>query len=576
MRTVSLLCVLVLAKLAMLIGREVPLSAWTPFAYFWQDLLVVLLFAALDTLTRRRPWVAWTAYAVIVLYAAVNVPVARVLSTPLTCPMFRAAAGPLGDSIGHHATALNVALLLLVVAAGAGFPWLFRHVRPRHVLIGALALLPFVALGIVGGAQVETLGLHRNAVVAVVTSAFPRIGAAADPAPQAEPLGGPAAAEDLSRFRGVAAGRNVVLVFTESAAAPYLRPYGAAEDPMPNLTELAGQGLLFENTYAVYPESVKGLFPLLCARYPAMDTEPEQYEKIKTPSLAAVLREQGYRTALFHSGRFRYLGMESMLRNRGYDLLEDAGDIGGRRESSFGIDEPSTIRRLLRWVDGLPRGQRFLATWIPIAGHHPYETPEPGPFPDDEEIDRYRNAQHYADASLGALLRGLRERGLDKDTLVVVMGDHGQAFGQHPGNFGHTLFLYEENVRVPFAIAAPGAIEGPVRVKRIASQVDLAPTVLDLLALPAPEDYQGRSLLGEREEAALFFTDYSLGLLGLREGNWKFICEVGAGRSKLYDLGVDPGEKQSVAERHPERVERYRQYLLRWAAAQRGLVAGSR
>src|SRR5262249_59485396 len=84
----------------------------------------------------------------------------------------------------------------------------------------------------------------------------------------------------------------------------------------------------------------------------------------------------------------------------------------------------------------------------------------------------------------------------------------------------------------------------------------------------------GGGVLGGREEAGVFLTAYSLGRLGLREGNWKFIWEVGAGRSKLYDLGVAPGEKQSVAERPPERVERYRQYLLRWAAAQRGLVAG--
>src|SRR5262249_2308951 len=131
MRTVSLLCVLVLAKLATLIGQPVPLSAWTPFAYFWQDLVVVLLFAALDALTRRRPWVGWTVYGAIVLYAAVNVPVARVMSTPLTWPMLRAVGGPLGDSIAHHATPLNIALLLLVVAAGAGCPWLFRRVRPR-------------------------------------------------------------------------------------------------------------------------------------------------------------------------------------------------------------------------------------------------------------------------------------------------------------------------------------------------------------------------------------------------------------------------------------------------------------
>jgi hypothetical protein len=192
MRTASLLGVLLLAKLLMLAGRGVPLSFWTPFAYIWQDLLVVLLFALLDTLTRWRwSWVGWTVYGALVLYAAVNVPVARVLSTPLTWPMIRAAGAPLGDSIAHYATALYVGLLLLVVAAGVGFPWLFRRVQPRPIAIGAVVALPVIVVGVVGEAQVETLGLHRNAVVAVVASLFPRVATESDPAPQPEPLNAP-------------------------------------------------------------------------------------------------------------------------------------------------------------------------------------------------------------------------------------------------------------------------------------------------------------------------------------------------------------------------------------------------
>src|SRR5262249_60287200 len=193
---------------------------------------------------------------------------------------------------------------------------------------------------------------------------------------------------------------------------------GAAEDPMPNLTALAGRGLLFENAYAVYPESIKGLFALLCARYPALDTAPELYERIPTPSLAAVLRQRGYRTALFHSGRFRYLGMNAIIRHRGFQVLEDAGAIGGDHDSSFGMDEPRAVRRLLAWVDVVPRGERFFAAYLPVAGHHPYETPEPGPFPERRQIDRYRNALHYADAALGAIVRGLEARGLDRNTLI--------------------------------------------------------------------------------------------------------------------------------------------------------------
>jgi len=57
-------------------------------------------------------------------------------------------------------------------------------------------------------------------------------------------------------------------------------------------------------------------------------------------------------------------------------------------------------------------------------------------------INQYRNALHYGDVSLGTLIEGLRTRGLEENTLWVVYGDHGEAFGQHEGNYGHTFFLY--------------------------------------------------------------------------------------------------------------------------------------
>jgi phosphoglycerol transferase MdoB-like AlkP superfamily enzyme len=134
------------------------------------------------------------------------------------------------------------------------------------------------------------------------------------------------------------------MVLLESAGAQYLLPYGASYDPMPNLSEVASASIVFENAYSVYPESIKGLFSVICSRYPAMDTDQDRYARIGTPGIASVLRAAGYHTALFHSGRFMYLGMDAIVQNRGYDVLEDAGAIGGNVQSSFGVDEPSTVR----------------------------------------------------------------------------------------------------------------------------------------------------------------------------------------------------------------------------------------
>ena len=89
----------------------------------------------------------------------------------------------------------------------------------------------------------------------------------------------------------------------------------------------------------------------MCSAYPAFQSEPEWSEKTGCRSVASVLAGAGYRTALFHSGRFAYLGMESIIRSRGFDTLEDAGDIAGNHNSSFGVDEPATVARMLAWID---------------------------------------------------------------------------------------------------------------------------------------------------------------------------------------------------------------------------------
>jgi phosphoglycerol transferase MdoB-like AlkP superfamily enzyme len=575
-RALALFGVFVIAKLAALAGQPVRLSLWTPIAYFWQDILVALTFSLLD-FAIGRSWFGWTLYTAAASYAAINVPIARVLSSPLTWPMMGAAGGALSDSIRHHATPVNLALMALTAAAGIALPRIVRRLRVQNMIALIIPALIVVLLGPFAASQIETIGMDRNAIMALATTGLPRLSARlADVSVKedwrASPFGTETNGDDLSRWRGAAAGRNLVLIVLESTGAEYLRPYGASYDPMPNLSELARTALIFENAYAVYPESIKALFSILSSRYPAMDTETESYARILTPSLASLLKAAGYRTALFHSGRFIYLGMKAVVENRGFEVLEDAGLIGGNFESSFGVDEPSTVRRALAWIDSLPRGERFFLTYLPIAGHHPYETPEPGPFPERTESDRYLNALHYSDASLGALLQGLRDRSLDRNTLFVIFGDHGQAFGRHNGNYGHSLFLYEENVRVPYLIAMPGLIHQQIRLAQTISLIDTAPTILDLLGLPSSTDHQGRSVLQGAPGMALFYTDYSLSLMGLRDGCWKYIFELDSGRSKLFDLRQDATEVNDISQLHTERVTAYRSLLTRWSAAQKALI----
>ena len=550
-----------MSRVAALSGHDLIASWWSPAAYLWQDAATVLVYGAIDVALRRAPRVAWTVYATFVAYVALGVPVTRVMSTPMTLTMWRAAGSALSDSMWMYVTPANVLWIASVAAVAVVMPYVAfgfrrtfdrrvaksppkggRHVRVfaqsppegghyvrvvalspeggHYVRIATFCLVALTAFGPTAVERVDTHGLDRNAWSALVLSALPRATAAAMKEPpdarqdwrrglHAEPP-----TDDLSRFRGAAANRNVILVSLESTAAQYLSLYGADDDVMPNLSALARSAIVFDNAYTVYPESIKGLFSILCSLYPAFDRAVDGYADGPCRSVASHLADRGFHSALFHSGRFAYLGMDAVVRNRGFDLLADAGDIGGDHKSSFGVDDRTTVARALTWIDTLPRGDRFFLTFLPIAGHHPYESPGSGPFPARDEFGRYRNALRYGDTALADLTQGIAARGLDEQTLWIVLGDHGEAFGQHDGNFGHTFQLYEENVRVPFLIAAPGLIPRQSHTRRVVSLIDTAPTILDLLGLPEDDAYQGTSALSSGPLMALFFADYSLGLLG--------------------------------------------------------------
>lgn len=548
-------------------------------------LLAARLGARAVTLARGSGWIA---FGLLALYLALTAPAAAILGSPLTWPMLAGAGTALGDSVRAQigwanglavAAVLATALLLPRALCASG------GTRDSALILG-LALLAIPALL---GLAVEPPpgGGHRNALFALGETAWRgRSAAAARGLARAQgsagatlasqlPEEGPAL--DLRAFAGGAGGRNLIWVVLESTGAAYLKPYGAERDPMPRLSAMAEGGIVFEQAYAVYPESVKGIFSLLCAA----ETEPYRaaadYAATARPcrDLAALLRDAGYEASLYHSGRFAYLGMREILAGRGYGRMVDAGGIGGPHASSFGVDENAAVDRILADLDRRAPNRPFFIHYLPIAGHHPYESPGTGPRPfgEQDNFHRYLSDLAMGDAALGRLIDGVAARGLAEETLWVFSGDHGEAFEQHPGNIAHSLFIYEENMRVPLIFVAPGLTDRvpgvagagspPLRAPQIASLIDVAPTILALLGLDAPPDWQGRSLLAPHPGTAHFYTDHTSWQEGLRHGAWKYILDRDSGRGELFDLAADPGETRDVSPEHPARAARYREHLER-------------
>ena len=175
-------------------------------------------------------------------------------------------------------------------------------------------------------------------------------------------------------------------------------------------------------------------------------------------------------------------------------------------------------------------------------------------------VDHYDGEIAFTDLYLGRVLEHLRELDLASDTLVVLLADHGEEFKDHGGG-GHRATLYEEVLRVPLIVRAPGI--APRRVEAPVGNIDVLPTICELLDLAPPPAIQGESLVplmrGEpaepRARLAEMRNNNKKDWDGLVEGPYKLLYDVSAEKKLLFDLTADPLERTDVAASHPEVVD---------------------
>jgi tetratricopeptide (TPR) repeat protein len=273
------------------------------------------------------------------------------------------------------------------------------------------------------------------------------------------------------------------------------------------------------------------------------------------PTLAEQLAAGGLESAAFVSAFVleRRFGLA-----RGFDTYDDAvgvqlDDIGvGARPAA------ATVDAALGWLADAP--PRFFL-WVHLYDPHaPYQPPEPHR---SRHLGKpYVGEIAYADAEVGRLLDGIEALFPDDLTLIAVTSDHGESLGEH-GEPTHAFGVYDTTQRVPLLLAGPGLPEGK-SVKSLVRLADVAPTLLELFALPVPSDLSGRSMLpvlrGEHEPpervawVETLATQLDMGwspLLGVRTSSHKYIR---APRPELYDLALDPGEMKNLADDSPALV----------------------
>ncbi len=407
---------------------------------------------------------------------------------------------------------------------------------------------------------------------------------------------------------------NVVFLYTDDQARWALGAYGNAEIRTPNLDRLARQGALFRNAFTTTPVCSPSRAAMFASRYPTQlgiddwinpNTEPDLGVAPATIGWPELLKANGYATALF--GKW-HLGTRDEFHptRQGYDRFFGFRD-GGNRPIDPRLEVEGQVRQLegslpdllvdqgLAFVES-NRDRPFLLSVHFRAPHAPY-APVPeidsAPYRDlDPSIPEFPGLQrervkkltreYYAsissvDRNIGRLLEKLDALGLSKKTIVIFTSDHGYMIGHHglwhkgnatwlvEGQQGRRPNMFEEAIRVPLIVRWPGMIEPGRQLDRVVVNIDLFPTILDLVGLGVPENLgiAGQSvaplLVGEQPDAppaadAAYFGQYNMHhgdvarMRMIRTPAWKLVRHFEPeGVDELYHLAEDPGETRNLA-----------------------------
>jgi len=382
--------------------------------------------------------------------------------------------------------------------------------------------------------------------------------------------------------------RSVVLIVVDTLRADHLGIYGHEAATSAQLDLRAPEAALFERAFAASSWTLPSFASLYTGVWPSAHgagREPGSEDAFtalpgSVRALAEILAGQGFETAAIVNNPFLHPGFGLA---RGFEVYRYVyGNLQHQPRAS------QITWAGLRWLDERDPDRRFLLvlhffdphlSYDPHASvrgaftsdyHGPLELPVRGfgkanatwapPDPADRRFvsGAYDEEVLFVDRQLEHLFAGLEERGLADETLVVLTADHGEELFDH-GGFEHGHSLYQELLHVPLVFWGPGVRPG--RIDAPVSLVDVLPTLLEALGLPAVPGLDGVSLwpLVARREALPERAIVAEGTLhgperrALVRWPWKLV-EVDGGAPRLFDLGRDPGERDDRAGSQPDRL----------------------
>jgi lipoteichoic acid synthase len=415
------------------------------------------------------------------------------------------------------------------------------------------------------------LALRRNAVAAMgadmAEDALSYVGGGAvkklDPSFMATAIDGPTA---LVRGGPAPKTKNVVLVVMESTGLPYTGLPGGKFDNTPTLVSLAARGAFVEQAYTVVPHTSKSLVSILCGFYPKLSPEIAEAKPqgIPRPCLPRLLGQAGYATGFFQTAEQNYELRSDLVEQIGFQHFQGKESIDGSgfdESSYFGWEDDAMLRPIGDWI-GQQGEKPFFLTVVTLTSHHPYGVPRGFPaksYSDQKDLNDFLNTIAYTDRFVGKLAADLERRGHLQDTLLIVLGDHGEGLGQH-GRREHDAVPFEEGVHVPLVLVGP-EVPPKTLVHGLRQLTDIAPTAAHALGFEGNVPFFGSDLFHDpphdRVLVFCYYKNYCADAIDA-DGT-KIIYNFNSFSTQLFKLPLDPGETHNLmppgSKTPPARVE---------------------
>ncbi len=394
---------------------------------------------------------------------------------------------------------------------------------------------------------------------------------------------------------------NILLITVDALRPDHLSCYGYERHTSPNIDKLSKEGIRFTQAIAAGGWTIESLPSILTGTY-SLTHQIHAWDDLRNLSvktLAWELAIKGYQCVLWSNhGDMRSLDIKDGFQ-RVYSV-----DVRKNYKSTDYVLTNQIINRLknqyrnhpfffyihyegchVPYLPPAPYKYMYLhdkfrkkSESIPISnrkdrderytgnGKIPYVAAKDNITDPNYYISQYDGAISYTDAQIGRLMDGLKELGLDKNTLVILTADHGEMLGEHNIYFDHQR-SYEENIRVPLIIIFPKLFPRGKVISKQVSLIDIAPTILEIAGLKRPSYMQGESLLAfikpfksyPRKYVLSFFTNPK-DWIAIRAKDWKLIYN-NANELELYNLRDDPMEQHNLITKRPDKFRQLKQEL---------------